>query len=196
MDLGQVREAVERFEIWLAQVEPGGLDRVALINNAALLPTVVPLSELEGPELTQTIRVGLEAPMALTGAFLRVTEHWPCDRRVLNVSSGLGRRPMASQAAYCAVKAGMDHFTRCVALEEALRERGARVCSLAPGVIDTDMQVHLRESNPMTFPDLGSFKLLKEHGALSTPEQAAAKVLARLMRDDFGSEPVADVRHD
>ena len=196
IDLGQVHEAVERFEIWLAQVEPGGLERVALINNAALLPTVVPLAELDGAELAKTIRVGLEAPMALTGAFLRVTEHWPCDRRVLNVSSGLGRRPMASQAAYCAVKAGMDHFTRCVALEEGLREHGARVCSLAPGVIDTDMQVHLRESNPQTFPDLSAFKLLKEHGALSTPEQAAAKVLARLMRDDFGAEPVADVRHD
>ena len=42
-------------------------------------------------------------------------------------------------AAYCAAKAGMDHFSRCVALEEALRPNGAKVCSLAPGVIATDM---------------------------------------------------------
>uniref|UniRef100_UPI003C77E626 SDR family NAD(P)-dependent oxidoreductase n=1 Tax=Escherichia coli TaxID=562 RepID=UPI003C77E626 len=81
----------------------------------------------------------LEAPLLLTGAFLRGTAGWTGARRVLNISSGLGRRAMASQAAYCAAKAGMDHFTRCVALEQEGLANGARVCSLAPGVIDTDM---------------------------------------------------------
>ena len=59
---------------------------------------------------------------------------------------------MASQAAYCAAKAGMDHFTRCVALDEAIKPHGAKVCSLAPGVIDTDMQVQLRGADPAAFP--------------------------------------------
>jgi NAD(P)-dependent dehydrogenase (short-subunit alcohol dehydrogenase family) len=45
---------------------------------------------------------------------------------------------MASQSAYCAAKAGMDHFTRCMALDEAHQPRGAKVCSVSPGVIATD----------------------------------------------------------
>ena len=85
--------------------------------------------------------------MLMTGAFLHATEHWSVPRKVLNISSGLGRRAMASQTAYCAAKAGMDHFTRCLALEEAIKPAGAKVCSLAPGVIDTDMQVQLRSAN-------------------------------------------------
>ena len=115
-------------------------------------------------------------------------------RKVLNISSGLGRHAMASQAPYCAAKAGMDHFTRCIALEEADRPNGAKVCSLAPGVIDTDMQVQLRSADAGQFPDKGSFTGLKDKGALASPAQAAARVLAFLARPDFGSNPVADVR--
>ena len=132
--------------------------------------------------------------MLLTSAFLRATEGWPAERRVLNISSGLGRRPMASQAAYCAAKAGMDHFSRCVALEEALKANGAKICSLAPGVIDTDMQLQLRSADPAAFPDRDSFARLQSSGQLTSPDEAARRVLAWLARPDFGAQPVADVR--
>jgi len=68
------------------------------------------------------------------------------------------------------------------------------VCSLAPGVIDTDMQVQLRSAEPSQFPDMGNFVGLKDKGMLSSPADAAARVLAYLARADFGSNPVADVR--
>jgi NAD(P)-dependent dehydrogenase (short-subunit alcohol dehydrogenase family) len=132
--------------------------------------------------------------MLLTGAFLRGTAGWKAPRKVLNISSGLGRKAMASQAPYCAAKAGMDHFTRCVALEEAQQPNGARICSLAPGVIDTDMQVELRSADPARFADQATFAGLKEKGMLSSPQDAAAKVIAFLNRADYGSNPVADVR--
>jgi benzil reductase ((S)-benzoin forming) len=115
-------------------------------------------------------------------------------RKVLNISSGLGRRPMAAQSAYCAAKAGLDHFTRCVALEQAALPHGARVCSLAPGVIDTDMQVQLRGADPARFPERATFESLKQKGHLTAPSEAAARVLAFLQRTDFGDNPVADVR--
>jgi NAD(P)-dependent dehydrogenase (short-subunit alcohol dehydrogenase family) len=140
------------------------------------------------------MRIDLEAPMLLTSSFLRATANWPAARKVLNISSGLGRRPMASQVAYCAAKAGMDHFTRCLALEEAARPNGAKVCSLAPGVIDTDMQVHLRTADASLFPDRGGFESLKEKGQLTSPQEAAARILEYLARPDFGTNPVADVR--
>ena len=72
----------------------------------------------------------------------------------------------------------MDHLTRSLAMEEALVENGARVMSLAPGVIDTDMQVHLRGSAASGFPDRQRFVDLREKGMLTSPEDAAARVLA------------------
>ena len=167
---------------------------VTLINNAGLLPRIAPLAAIPASDLADALRVDLEAPMLLTSAFLRATQNWKAQRKVLNISSGLGRRAMASQAAYCAAKAGMDHFTRCVALEEADKPNGAKVCSLAPGVIDTDMQVQLRSADASQFPDIGNFIGMKEKGVLSSPSDAAARMLAFLARPDFGSKPVADVR--
>jgi benzil reductase ((S)-benzoin forming) len=193
-DLTRAEAAAAKLETWLAGREAGAFASVTLINNAGRLPRIAPLAAVPASDLSDALRVGLEAPMLLTSAFLRATQGWKAQRKILNISSGMGRRAMASQAAYCAAKAGMDHFTRCVALEEAGKPNGARICSLAPGVIDTDMQVQLRSAEADQFADIGTFIGLKEKGALTSPSEAAARVLAVLTRADFGSNPVADVR--
>ena len=193
-DLARADNPAGRLDTWLDAQDQAGVVSVNLINNAGLVPRIAPMADIPMSEVKDALRVDLEAPMLLTGVFLRSTARWKARRRVLNISSGLGRRAMASQAVYCAAKAGMDHFTRCIALEEARLENGARVCSLAPGVIDTDMQVQLRSADADSFPDRGNFVGLKEKGALSSPQEAAARVLAYLDRPDFGSNPVGDVR--
>jgi benzil reductase ((S)-benzoin forming) len=203
LDLDHGLEAAAMLTQWLGSRKlgtPSGFASATLINNAAVLPRIAPLSQADAGELAKAMRVGLEAPMQLTAAFLRGTQDWvsagaqPIPRKVLNISSGNGRRAMASQAIYSATKAGMDHFTRCLALEEALKPHGAKVCSLAPGVIDTDMQTHLRTADASAFPDHGRFVDLKTQGQLTSPHDAAARVLAYLARTDYGSNPVADVR--
>lgn len=193
-DLTRTEAAAAKLETWLAACDAAAYASVTLINNAGVLPAIGVLAEVPAADLSSALRVDLEAPMLLTSAFLRATRNWKAQRKVLNISSGLGRRPMAAQAAYCAAKAGLDHFTRCVALEEAGRPNGAKLCSIAPGVIDTDMQVQLRSADPDRFPDRSTFVGLKEKGVLSSPAEAAARVLAVLARPDFGSNPVADVR--
>jgi NAD(P)-dependent dehydrogenase (short-subunit alcohol dehydrogenase family) len=171
---------------------------VRLIHNAALLSPPGAIGDAGAGDpavLAQSLRIGLEAPVVLTAAFLQATAAWvACDRRVLFVSSGLGRRPMAGSAAYCAQKAGLDHFARALALEEAERPHGARVASVAPGVIDTDMQRQLRAADLVRFPERARFDELHRTGALDSPARAAAKLVARLERADYGEQPVTDVR--
>ena len=193
-DLALSAAASARLEQWLREQAVATFASATLINNAGVIPRIGPLSDAQADDLSRALRVGLEAPMQLTSAFLRATAHWPSERKVLNISSGLGRRAMASQAGYCAAKAGMDHFTRCVALEEALKPNGAKVCSLAPGVIDTDMQTQLRGADSAAFPDQSSFIKLKTSGSLASPEDAAQRILTFLARPDFGAHAVADVR--
>ncbi|MBS1163944.1 MAG: short-chain dehydrogenase, partial [Burkholderiaceae bacterium] len=139
---------------------------------------------------------------------------------VLNISSGAGRRAIAGWAVYCAAKAGLDQLSRVMAEDEARRPNGAKVVSLAPGVIDTDMQGEIRSAEPTGFPDLprfrelkasgqlasaddaaarvlaylARFRELKASGQLASADDAAARVLAYLARPDFGANPVADVR--
>ena len=199
VDLGSPLPVAERLTAWLEEIgRLGAPTRVRLIHNAASLTPPGPISD-EGSGvmsgIAQSLRVGLEAPLVLTAAFLRATASWNAsDRRVLFVSSGLGRRAMAGCAPYCAQKAGLDHLARALALEEAVRPNGVRVASVAPGIIDTDMQHLLRGADPALFPERGRFEEWHRVGALESPEQAAARLIARLERADFGDEPVADVR--
>jgi NAD(P)-dependent dehydrogenase (short-subunit alcohol dehydrogenase family) len=185
VDLAEPLPVASRLQRWLAAQPP---QPAVLINNAGVVPPPAALADSELEDLSNALRVGLEAPLLLSAAFLRATAGWPASRQVLNISSGLGRRAMAGSAAYCAAKAGMDHLSRALALE------GATAVSLAPGVIDTDMQLVLRSADPARFAEQPGFAALKSSGRLDSPEQAAAKVIAFLRRGDFGTRPVADVR--
>ena len=193
VDLADPLAAAQRVNDWLGSLHAPAFQSATLINNAGTVGRPAPLAQSDLADLSQALRVGLEAPLLLTSAFLRATRSWSAPRRVLNISSGLGRNAMGSQAPYCAAKAGMDHLSRAVALEEA-GEGGARIVSLAPGVIDTDMHIALRGADAGLFPDRSRFEKLKQDGLLDSPESAAAKVLAWLDRPDFGAQPVGDVR--
>jgi len=193
-DLADPLPVAARLQAWLEGLDGGWFASAAVVNNAALLAEPRPLRDADPASLSASVRVGLEAPLLLTAAFLRATGAWRADKRVLHISSGLGRRAMAAQGPYCAVKAGLDHLARAQALEEALHDHGAKVVSLAPGIIDTDMQVQLRAADPHAFPDHGAFVQMKAGGRLDSPAAAAAKVIAYLERDDFGQTPVGDVR--
>jgi benzil reductase ((S)-benzoin forming) len=183
-----------RLEAWLSERGPETFGALNLINNAGVISQLAPLADGEAADLANAVRVGLEAPMLLTAAFLRATRDWAVPRKVVLVSSGLGRRAMAGSASYCAAKAGLDHLARAVALEEQARPNGARIVSLAPGVIDTDMQVQLRSADAQRFPERERFIGLQTGGQLDSPTQAATRLLAYLDRADFGSNPVGDVR--
>jgi NAD(P)-dependent dehydrogenase (short-subunit alcohol dehydrogenase family) len=163
----------ERLRRWLAAFDPAQVSGATLINNAAVLTRIGSLETVDAAEVAMALRVGLEAPLLLSAAFLQGTATWPARRRILNISSGLGRRAMAGQVPYCAVKAGPDHATRAMALDQAQQPNGARVVSLAPGVIDTDMQVALRAADPAGFPDKAMFVGLKEGGQLASSADAA-----------------------
>lgn len=194
VDLAEPGPVAQRLAQWVAALPRQGLASLTLINNAALLVTPGPLREADAAEVSRALRASLEAPLLLTAAFLRASADVTAPRKVLNISSGLGRFAMAGSAVYCATKAGMDHLSRALALEEAERPGGAKVVSLAPGVIDTDMQVQLRSADPTAFAAQTRFRTMKDSGGLDSGDTAAAKVLAFLERPDFGANPIGDVR--
>jgi NAD(P)-dependent dehydrogenase (short-subunit alcohol dehydrogenase family) len=177
----------------------GGVDlqavpKLRLINNAGVLEPIGPAQLNATGDVARHIAVNLTAPMTLTAAFLRLTEPLPADKRVLQVSSGAGRKPYAGWSAYCAAKAGLDHFTRCVKLEQDALPHGAKLASVAPGVVDTAMQEVIRTTGDERFPSRPRFVKLHETGDLTPPDEAALRLLQLLEHPSFGDEPVVDIR--
>lgn len=164
--------------------------RYVLINNAGSLGPVGP-GPHAGAAISAALNLNVAAAMLLTGHFLQATAGLP-DRRILNISSGAGRYPVAGWGVYCASKAALDSYTRVVKLEQGAN--GARIVALAPGVIDTDMQASIRAADPADFPGLDRFTALHAQGQLPAPEDVATHILAYLERDDFGATEIDDIR--
>lgn len=191
-DLIDATPLAARLEAWLTQHPTAA--SATLINNAGVITEPGPLHQATSAEIVRALRVGLEATLLLSAAFLRATQHWTVPRKLLNISSGLGRRAMAGSAVYCTAKAGMDHLSRALALEQSEVAHGARVVSLAPGIIDTDMQVQLRGADPKAFPESERFARFHADGLLVSPLEAAQKIVRFLHRPGFGNEAITDLR--
>ncbi|MEP6702710.1 MAG: SDR family NAD(P)-dependent oxidoreductase, partial [Betaproteobacteria bacterium] len=121
-------------------------DRAVLINNAATLEPLGVMGDVDAQKIQRAIALNLTAAMVLMNAFLVHSADVP-RRSVVNISSGSGRRPIAGSGAYCASKAGMDMISRVAAVEAEAAGACVTITSLAPGIIDTDMQVEARSAS-------------------------------------------------
>jgi benzil reductase ((S)-benzoin forming) len=126
--------------------------------------------------------------------FLAATTGLAPVRRVINISSGAGRRPYFGWGAYCAAKAGLDMVSRVAALESQSTGSGVQVVSLAPGVLDTPMQAVLRATRAEDFVDVERFRQMKAAGDLRDPADVAADILRLEKSGKLFGEPVADLR--
>lgn len=167
-----------------------GAELALLVNNAGTVQPMGLLGTLDARAQVQAIALNISAPLLLSDAFCRATTACP-DRRILHVSSGAARQPYAGWSTYCTSKAALDHHARTVALEA---HAGLRIMSVAPGVVDTDMQGEIRAMSAEDFPLRSRFVDLHRHGQLSSATDSAAKLLAVLLAEDFGRIPVGDVR--
>lgn len=92
-------------------------------------------------------------------------------------SSGAAARGYSSWGAYGASKAALNHL----ALTLASEEKDIISIAIRPGVVDTDMQISLRNEHieKMDPADQDKFNGLKAEGKLLKPEQPG-NVIARL----------------
>ena len=191
VDLAFADDAVGALDTALASFDWSSIAVAHLVNNAGVLAPIRQVGSLGVSETAFAINVNLTAPMVLTDAFVRLTAGRDVERRIIHISSGAARSPYAGWATYCAAKAGLDHFARVLALEAPPR---CRVASVAPGVIDTDMQAEIRASNANDFPSHDRFVGLARDGLLASPTGVAARVIAYLTSDAFGEATVVDLR--
>ena len=124
------RTALDRFE---------RID--VLVNNAGIVRDRL-LLRMKPEEWDAVIATNLTAAFACCRAVLRPMVKQRSGR-IVNVGSVVGRTGNPGQANYAASKAGLEGFTRSLALEVAARGITANV--VAPGMIETDMTAELDE---------------------------------------------------
>jgi NAD(P)-dependent dehydrogenase (short-subunit alcohol dehydrogenase family) len=147
-----------------------------VVNNAGTIDPITPLASAQPDVWAQAIRVNLVTPGLLMRAAIPHLDKTA--GKVVNISSGAAVKVVQGWSAYCASKAGLLHLTSAVALENP----NISFFSLRPGVVDTDMQREIRESEGMTTQDLAKFQGLKESASLEPPEVPARAAVWLLLK--------------
>ena len=71
-------------------------------------------------------------------------------------------------------------LTETFYLEELEKGNSPKIYAVSPGVIDTDMQQQIRDTDSENFSALNNFIQLKEENQLFSAEEAASKLLNKL----------------
>ena len=138
-----------------------------LINNAGVIWPVDELAEVDADEWTYNIFTNLIGPFYLARMVLPLMLEQNSGR-ILNVSSAVVQQPIAGLSAYAAAKAGLDMWTRTLALE--LKGRNVTANLLYPGHTDTAMQEDLRSIDTTSSNlDFGFFQRTHDDGLLRSP---------------------------
>ncbi|WAL68772.1 SDR family NAD(P)-dependent oxidoreductase [Amycolatopsis cynarae] len=126
-DENQVRDAATAVDQQWGQVD-------GLVNNAAIMPAMTPVVDLDVELFRRVIDVNL------IGCFLTTKHFAPLmirdgGGRIVYISSMIGVQANPGQAAYGTSKAGLTLLSNVVHRE--LADKGIRTVALAPGLTDT-----------------------------------------------------------
>lgn len=137
-----------------------------LINNAGVTRDSLML-RMSDDMWEEVLNTNLSGLFRVTKPLLRgmLKNRWG---RIVNIGSVVARSGNTGQVNYCAAKAGIEGFTRALAMEVASRD--ITINCVAPGFISTDMTSKLSEA---VVADLMS-KI--PAGRMGTPEDIASTV--------------------
>jgi benzil reductase ((S)-benzoin forming) len=149
-DLADPHAAHAAFTSTLAPLAARAWDEILVVANAGVLAPIGPTARKPAPEVIANIDTNFASPILLMAAAVAAFQDHPCRKTVLNISSGAAQRSLAGWSLDCGAKAGVEHFVRTLAVEQAGQPHPLRAINVNPGLIDTEMQAAIRASSAAT----------------------------------------------
>lgn len=171
-ELGEHGDAAALWAAYDAASAGAGVD--IIVNNAGI-GCPADISTLTEDAFDNVFAVNVRAP------FFIVQHGLPRLRdggRIINISSGAARLSMPDAIAYGPTKSALDNFTRNLA--QHLGPRNITVNSVAPGIVDTDVNAAWLRNNPTAQAHAASLAAL---GRVGDPGDIA-DIVAFLASDD------------
>jgi benzil reductase ((S)-benzoin forming) len=157
------------------------ISQVILINNAAIVGPIDRIEKLNEKDIAAHMQVNLSAPILMTQVFLNLISKFKGEKVVVQITSGAAVNPMDGWALYCSAKAGLNMFNQ-VLMTQFKQDQNFKAIGYSPGVMDTNMQVKLRQAKKSQFPNVDDFKKYKNEKQLRTPDYVAGDLL-RILSD-------------
>lgn len=190
MDMNMI-EAVQAYQF--EQYEDA--EKIVLINNSGVLGEVNHIGKIGSQRMVEAFNVNLLSPTILINSFMKTHASNNAEKIIINISSGAASHTVNSWSTYCSSKAGLEMFARV--LEGELEEAGntkTKIFSIAPGIIDTEMQSEIRAVPDENFSNKKKFVSLKESNQLTSPEEVANNLLDVIQNPEKYPNVVMDFR--
>lgn len=152
-------------------------EKIVLINNAGQIGDIKPLGKSDNNAIADLFTVNVTAVAIFMNNFMKKYQSLDTKKVILNVSSGAGKNPIEGWATYCGSKAAVDLMSLTSFNEQQREKYPVLVYSVAPGVVDTEMQQSIRNSNEKDFSKHKHFVELKANNELTSPAEVAEKYI-------------------
>ncbi|WBU52854.1 SDR family NAD(P)-dependent oxidoreductase [Paracoccus sp. SCSIO 75233] len=150
----------------------GGLDGLV---NCVGLDLLAPLENITDEDWDRLIAVNLTGAMKLCRAALPHLRRSENGATIVNLSSAAGLVPLKGRSAYAASKAGLQMFSKSLAME--LAPDGIRVNTICPGAVDTALFRSSIDAHGDTEAQLESARNRYALNRIASPEEIASAIL-------------------
>jgi benzil reductase ((S)-benzoin forming) len=164
-------------------------DNVLLINNAATIGSIGPFDKKETSDIINDYKLNLISPTILCSKF--ITSYTEQEKLLINIGSGAANSPIPSWSIYCATKAALDMLTQVIAEEN---HKNLRAMSIHPGIVDTNMQKTIRETEEHLFPLLSKFTAYHSKNELETTTISAQKLYYIIQNSNEFTKNILSIR--
>lgn len=169
-------------------------EQVVLINNAGVVGEIKHVGNLSSQKIIDCYNVNLVVPSILTNEFVKTYRGTVPKILIINISSGASQSAIDGWSVYCASKAGIDMFSKVLHEESTINNTNIKVLSLAPGIVDTDMQKQIRTTDPSNFSNVNRFVEYKKNGDLASAKETAKKIIHLIAQPNLSQNVVCSVR--
>lgn len=166
-DSAAVTQAIDR-----QATELGGLDGLV---NCVGLDLLAPLEKTTDEDWDRLIAVNLTGAMRLCRVALPHLRKSGQGATIVNLSSAAGLVPLMNRSAYAASKAGLQMFSKSLALE--LGGDGIRVNTICPGAVETALFRSSIDANGDIETQLECVRNRYALHRIANPEEVAAAIL-------------------
>ncbi|MCH3885338.1 (S)-benzoin forming benzil reductase [Tenacibaculum aquimarinum] len=195
VDLSNLQETTKTFTMLFEEILKEEVSSITLINNAGRLGTISTLENIDAEDIAKTMQLNTTTPLVLSSLFIKLSEDIKDKRQIINISSGAAQSPYEGWSIYCTSKAAIDMMTKTIAAEQNDKENGVKCVSMYPGVVDTNMQTHIRNTDKTDFKNLDRFIELKETNQLFTTKFVAETIFKVDIENTLNSGDIVDIRN-
>lgn len=154
-------------------------ESICLINNAGMLGDINVIGKTDNQSIIDVYNLNTITPALLINNFIKSYQSFEGKKVILNISSGAGRHTIDSWSAYCSSKSALDMFSKVGESEQNSQnhKNPVKFLSIAPGIVDTEMQREIRAVDKTNFKDIEKFINYKKENLLASPQEIALQLI-------------------